>query len=309
MKIFIVLAVVVLTACAGALEAVENPQGTIQIAYLPITHSLAVMKMNAMQLEDDPYSIELVRFTTWPDVVDALRTGRVDGASVLFEVALQAGNENDGLSLLALSHRDGNVIVVDNNIESYSDLIGRNIAIPHRLSPQNTLLQIVLEREGISLDEVQLIDISPAEMPFSMASGAISAYVVAEPFGTIAESAEVGRILETSNEIFPNSICCVLVFREDAITNEHMLSWFMERFHEAAARVELKDDAVIELFMEHSRLSRSVTEQALANTHFDCLRITEEEYLEVTALILEHGVLETVPVFHDFVHEFVIDRD
>ncbi|MCL1987462.1 MAG: ABC transporter substrate-binding protein [Firmicutes bacterium] len=301
LKVIIILAVFV--GCA--VQASEEPTTfNIQIAYLPITHSTALMVMNEQQsYSDGDYQMDLVRFTAWPDVVDALRTGRVDGASILFEVALQAKLEDDSLVMLSLTHRDGNVIVVDNDINTYQDLIGRVVAIPHRLSPQNTLLQMILDREGISPNDIQIIEISPAEMPFSMASGAISAYIVAEPFGSVAENAGVGRIIETSEDIFPNAICCVLVFREESIRNPELLAWILENFERAAEITHARDYRVVEVFKEHARLSEDVIERSLEHTTFHNLNLTEEEYYQITDIILHYGVLEEVPSFRSFVIE------
>lgn len=302
LKLLYLLILPLLLAGCAVQASEETTTYNIQIAYLPITHSTALMVMNdSHECFYDEHGMELVRFTTWPDVVDALRTGRVDGASVLFEVALQAKLEDDSLVMLSLTHRDGNVIVVDNYVETYQDLIGRVVAIPHRLSPQNTLLQIILEREGISPDDIQIIEIAPSEMPFSMASGAISAYIVAEPFGSVAEMAGVGRIIETSNEIFPNAICCVLVFREEAISNPAVREWIMERFNEAAEIADTRNERVIEIFQGHTRLAVEIVERSLEHTSFYNLQLTEEEYNAITEIILRYGVLEEVPPFHGFV--------
>ena len=272
----------------------------IRIAYLPITHSVIMMMMAADQDENAPYAIELVPFSTWPDVVDALRTGRVDGASILFEVALQAHGYDDSLTMTSLSHRDGNVVVVDNTIEGYQDLIGRTVAIPHRLSPQHTLLQIALEREGIDPESLNIIEISPAEMPFTMASGAISAFIVAEPFGSIAESAGVGRILETSDQIYPNSICCVMVLRDFGYDTTQR-DWLLNRFDQMAEKARECNEYVLSVFRNHSRVSDDIIRQSFYNINFESLRIDYHEYSSVTDTILRHGVLNQVPCFLDFV--------
>jgi len=289
-----------LPACAHEYEYNE----AIRIAYLPITHSMVVMLMGRQEpCEIHSFEIELVRFTTWPDVVDALRTGRVHGASILFEVALQARETDDSLSLVSLTHRDGNVIVVDNSIETYSDLIGRTVAIPHRLSPQHTLLQILLEREGISPEDIDIIEISPAEMPFTMASGAIAAYLVAEPFGSVAEFAGVGRIMETSDEISPNSVCCVMIFRD--MDNDPVLSdWLMRSFREAAAEAYIGNEEILRVFRQHSNANDEVIRQSFEHISFGNLNLSYEEFNIITSQILHHGIMEQVPGFNDFVRDW-----
>jgi len=274
----------------------------IRIAYLPITHSAAVMVLPEVTRDDERFAVELVRFTAWPEVVEALRSGRVDGASMLLEVAFRASETNDALVSISLSHRDGNVIVVDNTIESYHDLIGRTIAIPHTLSPHNTLLRMVLEREGIDIDDVNIIEISPAEMPFTMAARAISAFVVAEPWGSLAEVRGIGRILETSNEIIPCSVCCLLVFNSNLLMeHEGLLDWLLCQFELAAAYAHAMDDVVFDAFRRSARFEREIIAQSLEITNFENLIFTREDFDEITNAILRFDIMSRVPNFDDFV--------
>ena len=59
-------------------------QTTITIAYLPITHAVPLFKA-AEQLEQQNSNVhvELVKYGGWAELMDALDSGRVDGASVL----------------------------------------------------------------------------------------------------------------------------------------------------------------------------------------------------------------------------------
>ena len=300
-KFLIFLSFLALIAFSSCSQDSHGDDNVVRLAYLPITHSLItmIMALDSLSSPDDPYRIELTRFSSWPDVVDAMRAGRVDGASILFEVALQARENGDAFVMLALAHRSGNVFVVDNSIETYADLIGTTVAIPHRLSPQHTLLLSVLERENISINDLRLIEISPAEMPFTMASGAISAFIVAEPFGSVAEISGVGRILETSDDINPDSICCVMVFREQ--NDEAKFEWALRRFEEASHLAEHSEDSILRsIFREHSNSSDEVISQSFEHITFNNLTLTEEEYNHITSEIIRFGILESVPNFGDF---------
>lgn len=93
-------------------QAPEEKQ-VIKIAYIPITHAVPLLAA-AERVNADPkknYKIELVRYGSWPELLDALTTGRVDGASVLIEPAVKAKEKGLPLSLMALGHRNGNVII------------------------------------------------------------------------------------------------------------------------------------------------------------------------------------------------------
>ena len=291
--------VILLTGCRQ--EPSDAVHGyVVRIAYLPITHSAAVMALP--HVADGTYDIQLVRFSAWPEVVEALRARRVDGASMLMEVAIRAFEMDDSLVTVSLSHRDGNVIVVDNSIESFQDLIGQTVAIPHMLSPHYSLLRMAFEREGMSVDDVNLVEISPAEMPFTMAARAISAYVVAEPWGSLAEARGIGRILERSNEILPDSVCCLLVFNNNLL-EEHdgLLDWLLKNFEVAAGHAQDASEEVFAAFRNSTRFEREIIEQSLANTNFHDLTFTEYDFNRAAEYILRFGVLEDMPNFNAFI--------
>ena len=291
----------VFVGCGGAREDTEG-RTVVRIAYLPITHSAAVMLLPDVSVADENFRVELVRFTSWPEVVEALRARRVDGASLLLEVAFRAFEMDPTLTAVSLSHRDGNVLVVDNHVDDFSGLIGQTVAIPHALSPHMTFLRLVLEREGIDIDDINLIEISPAEMPFTMAAGAISAYVVAEPWGSLAEVRGVGRILETSNDILPGSICCLFVFNS-GLFDEHegLFEWLLEHFSVAAEYAGASDEKVFDAFRRYTSFDQAIIEQSLVHTTFSDLVFSLEDFESATSNILRFGIMEEVPDFFEFV--------
>ncbi len=100
---FLTLLAVALSGC-GKHEANANK---VRIAYLPITHALVLYETQ----KSKDLNVELVKYGSWPELLDALNTGRVDAASVLIEPAMKAREQGIDLTVLALGHRDGNVIV------------------------------------------------------------------------------------------------------------------------------------------------------------------------------------------------------
>jgi len=104
---------------------------TVKIAYLPITHALPLFVTQELNREKfKNFKLELVKFGAWPELMDALNAGRVDGASVLIELAIKAKEKGIDIRAVALGHRDGNVVVVTNDIKSPADLKGKTLAIP-----------------------------------------------------------------------------------------------------------------------------------------------------------------------------------
>jgi len=88
------------------------------------------------------FKLELVKFGSWTELVDALNSGKVDGASMLIELAMKAKEQGIDLKAVALGHRDGNVVVVSKDINKVEDLKGK--ALPYQASFQLIIFSYIL---------------------------------------------------------------------------------------------------------------------------------------------------------------------
>ncbi len=271
----------------------------VKIAYLPITHALVLPEMT--KNKDLPF--ELVKYGSWPELLDALNTGRVDAASVLIEPAMMAKERGIGLTALALGHKDGNVIVVAKDINAAGDLRGKTIAIPHRASSHHILVRLLLEKEGISEKEVTLVELPPPEMPSALASGRIAGYCVAEPFGAIAVETGCGKVLADSHELWDNSICCALV-ANDRFLKEYpeLASLLLSEYYAAGKRLNSKKH-LLETAAGFLNQKEQVLRQSLEWLSFGDLKITPEDYAKLSDLIRKYGISEHPPKFQDFAGE------
>ncbi len=107
-----------LTACYSKyVNNLVEDKPTIKIGYLPITHAGPLFLGDYLNDgQYDGYQVELVKFGSWPDLMDALNTGRIDGASVLAELAMKSNELGIDLKAVALGHKDGNVLISSNEI-------------------------------------------------------------------------------------------------------------------------------------------------------------------------------------------------
>ena len=220
----LVLAAFILILCAAAFvgfrPAEERDPRTVRIAYLPTTHALPLIAQQERETADGPVRVELIRYGSWPELMDALNTGRVDGASVLIELAVKAREQGIDVRAATLGHRDGNIIVALPTVQSVEDLRGKVFAIPHKQSTHKLLLDELLTRGGMTEADLTVVEMTPPEMPAALAQGQIAGYCVAEPFGTQALLLGTGHILARSDELWEDSPCCALVFHGD-FAEEH----------------------------------------------------------------------------------------
>lgn len=299
-KIISVLTAGILALSLTACGKKSDDSNTIKIAYLPITHSLAVLETADELAEKDGLQVELVKYGSWNELMDALNSGRVDGASVLIELAMKSKEQGVGIKAVALGHKDGNVIITSSDIASAEDLKGKTIAIPHRQSSHNILLNDALATAGLTIDDINVTELAPTEMPSALAGGQIDGYCVAEPFGAKAVSMGAGKVLFTSEELWKDSLCCGLVLTDSFIENySENAKTFVDSYKQAGQN--LTKEQAMKTAEKYLNQDKNVLELSLQWISYDDLEITEENYSTLTEKVKEYGLSENPPSYADFV--------
>lgn len=278
---------------AGRVAAADVP--TLKVGYLPITHSLAVVvadNLNAGQYKN--LKVEPIKFSSWPELLDAYNSGQIQAASELLVLALAGAEKGIPESVVSLSHRHGDILTVAKEINSVKDLQGKRVAIPHRMSVHNILLAKALKKEGLTLKDVEWIEMPPPDMPAALARGDIKGFIVAEPFGTKAIQSGFGKELLNAKEIWPDYICCGLVFNPDfikaypAATKE-----YVESFAAAGKFIDTNRKQAISIARKYINIDEKVFEEALSHdaTYSD-LHVKRDEVEQLQRYALELNLLK-----------------
>ncbi len=282
------------------LNSDNNDSNTVKIAYIPITHALALFE-EAEELEENTgLDIEFVKYGSWPELLDALNTGRVDGASVLIELAMKSKEQGINIKTVALGHKDGNVIVVSNNINGVEDLKGKTFAIPHRQSSHNILLNDALQSAGLTASDINITELAPTEMPSALAGGQIDGYCVAEPFGAKAVSLGVGKVLFSSEELWPDSLCCGLVFTDNFITGRpEIVKQLLDSYKTAGKNLSV--DKAKEVAKKYLNQDDDVLDISLKWISYDELDITKDTYNTLVEKVKKYGLSDNPPKYEEFI--------
>lgn len=321
---FILAVVLVLSACGGngaVSDGNKNENGSsdsdkpvVKIGYIPITHAVPLYIMDQIEEESefDKFELELVKFGSWPDLVEALNAGRIHGASMLVTLAMAAKEQGIDLKAVALGHRDGNVLIgsrVSDEINEVADLKGKNFAIPHKFSTHNILLYRMLKEAGLDYEDVNAIELAPPEMPAALSEGRISGYVVAEPFGAISVVMDTGKVLFQSEDIWMDSVDCALVLRGDFINGSRSVAEeLVEQYVTSGEIAEKKDKQTVESSQVYMDVKDEVMDLSLKWISYDDLRLNKEAYEELTHYLVEMGLSENPAAYEDFVDNSLIDR-
>lgn len=299
----IIILSIILSGCKAQVAMNQTGKPIIKIGYLPITHA-GPLYVDDYLFQDElrDYEVELVKFGSFPDLMDALNTGRIQGASVLAELAMKAHEKEIDIKAVALGHQDGNVLVTQKDINDVAGLKGTTFAIPHKYSTHHLLLDVELENAGVDYEDVNIIELPPPEMPAALSEGRISGYLVAEPFGAQSVVMDNGHVLSNFIDVWPNSYCCVLVLRSDFIEEypdetEH----FVQKYVEAGQMIEAREDGVYDALTHFLPVDEDVLKLSLEWIRYDDLYIERQEYERLANHLVKLGLSENPPKYEDFV--------
>ena len=291
------------TSAADATKT-DSSKTNITLGYLPITHALAVFEAKELldEQSDSDIEVTLQKFSSWTVLMDALNSGKIDGASVLVELAMGAVSNGIDLKAAALGHKDGNVVIVSDDISDVRDLKGKTFAIPSNQSSHNILLNDMLALGDLSIDDINVVQLAPSEMPSSLASGSIDGYCVAEPFGAQAVVQGYGHVLYDSTDLWQDSICCALVFNGGFLDkNKDAADEFLSTYKEAGS---LLDEGIAkEVAEKYLGQDEKTLDVSLEWIHYDDLDISLDDYEQLSEKVKEYGINDNPPSYNDFIYQ------
>ena len=196
---------------------------SLAVGYLPVTcHLTCPVTDFATKTTTTGTRFISQQFSEFPTVVEALKARHIDATFILAPLAMVLREQGVPIHIVYLGHRDGSTVIVPKNSTAHSlrDLKGKTFARPSRYSNQYLVITKLMEDEGMQPDDINFVDMPPPDMPSALASGAIDAYFIGEPYAAKAEMQGTGRVLYYAKDIWPHFVSCVLVVRDELI-NEH----------------------------------------------------------------------------------------
>jgi NitT/TauT family transport system substrate-binding protein len=205
------------------------------------------------------------------------------------------------------------MVRTDSPYEKFKDLIGKRIAIPSRFAVDLLFLRKMLKQEGMQVEQVELIEMPPPDMPAALYAKAVDAYCTGEPFGAAAQSAGYAVPLRMTRDEWRNYICCVLTVRQELIKDDPGIIQELVN-HVLGAGIWLdKDqanrDKAIEIaagrtfFNQDKKILKFVMENPHDRVTYGDLRMIREEFDELMQLSMEAGTLKAPVRYESYVDE------
>lgn len=151
-------------------------------------------------------NVDLVWFEGYLDSINALAAGQLDGNSQTLNdtIASVAGGSDQRIVLVNDNSTGNDQIIVSADISSIADLAGKSIGVEEGVV-DHFLLALGLQSEGLSLDDVTIVNLETGAAAAAFASGQLDAVAVFAPFTTSALERSGSHVLFTSKD-FPGSI-------------------------------------------------------------------------------------------------------
>jgi NitT/TauT family transport system substrate-binding protein len=149
----------------------------------------------------------------------------------------------------------------------------------------------------MSVDDINFVDLPPAEMPSALAAHAIDAYFVGEPYAAKAELAGTGRVLYYAKDIWPHFISCVLVVRDELIA-EHpeQVRDLVRGIAESGEWAETHRMAAAKIVAPYFRQDQKLVEYVLTEppdrVSYRQLTPTDEDMRQIMDVALKAGILK-----------------
>ncbi|MBB3607651.1 aliphatic sulfonate ABC transporter substrate-binding protein [Rhizobium sp. BK602] len=153
------------------------------------------------RLADRGISVEWSEFTSGPPLLEALGAGALDfgGTGDVPPLFAQAANGNLLYVGQYSGSPEGSAILVrkDSPIQTLADLKGKKLAFKRGSSAHNVAVK-ALRKGGLTVDDVQALDLAPPDASAAFKTGAIDAWSIWDPYLAIAEADPDTRILATA---------------------------------------------------------------------------------------------------------------
>ena len=200
----------ILAGCGGGGggESGGGAPEKVRVGYLVSANSGLLAKQRDMVKEEMGAPVEWRMFDSGAAVITALTAGDIDVA-LAGTTAAATGIANDlPVEVVGIHNVIGEVeslaVKSDAGISSISDLEGKTAAVPFGSTTHFAMLQ-ALEKEGVALSDVEILDLQPQEMVAAWGRGDIDAGYVWQPFLGELEG-DGGEILLTSQDLADQGI-------------------------------------------------------------------------------------------------------
>lgn len=302
-KLLIGMTILTLTTASLAGCAKKNDSenlSEINLTYVksPLNVPSIIQKQDDLfgkEFKKDNIAVNFHEITTGPEQTQALAAGEIDflhalgGTSAL--IAASNGVDLKILNTYSRSPKGFMILTNNDSIKSAADLAGKKVA-----GPKGTILHQVLiaalDKEGLSMDDVEFLNMGIPEASAALSDGSVDAALIAGP--AALKSMKSGSKLVANGEGLVDGIIVTAVSTDFAEKHPEVVERFMKVEKETLEYVNNNFDEAMEKVAKEVDLSVEETKELYAWYDFS-LDITDKDIssLEDTQdFLIKNGLQE-----------------
>ena len=303
--------------CAGvAATRVRGAAKPLTVGGLPVTCNLTLpVACEASASANGSPLFEFAKYSGWPELKESLMSGRLQAAYMLAPLIMDLADHAIPVKVVSLGHRSGAVIMVRNDApyRTFRDLSKKRIAIPSRFAVDYLFVIKMLAKEGMTVKDVDVVEMAPPDMPAALYAKAVDAYATGEPFGAVAERAGYARPLKMTRDEWPSYICCVLTVRDELIKDNRPLVQQLVNYVQGAGTWLDLDPAnrtkAVQIaagrkfFNQDPNVLQYVMDHPSDRVTYGDLRLVRSEFEELMQLSLAAGTIKRHGAYENYVDE------
>lgn len=249
--------------------------------------------------------VELVNFTSAPDMMQALLSGQIDASGMsALDVIANVEQERPGLMKLYLieAFEPGNspdFIISRHNagIKSIFDLKGKKLAVRPGITFE-TFAKLILERSGVGTANVEMVKLSEDLQLQALGSGQIDAVFTFDPTARTILDKGIGELVEQGvsakylmgqpTTIYPGSgVLSADFVRRDSVTAKAV----RDAIYEAVDYIVANPQEAKRLLPKYTPIASHIAEQVSLIKWVKVKDLDKEKVQDLISLYLSHGVL------------------
>jgi NitT/TauT family transport system substrate-binding protein len=191
------------------------------MGYMPVITNLAAPIIDYVTLPGTATYFKAIKFASFAEMADALRNSQIEAAFMIAPLSIVLGRQGEDIRIVYIGNRHESTIVArrELNIVKIENLANKTIAVPMRFSGHNIALLNLIDKGKLDRS-VRIVEMNPPDMASALASGALDAYFVGEPFAAQALKNNTAKLVSYVETIWEDFICNLVIVRQNLINQD-----------------------------------------------------------------------------------------
>lgn len=254
---------------------------------------------------------EWQEFQSGPLVNEAVAAGEADlgfMADLPAIIAKSTGQPIEVISNVAYGEKGLAVLVKpDSDITSVADLKGKKVAYATGSYAQH-LLALLLSNEGLTLDDVESINLAAGDQPAALASGEVDALVIWEQYISKLTSEGAATVLADGTGVKKGNMITYAV-SDYAEANPEVIKAYIKALNRANELLATDPDTAAEAVAEDFGVDKELMTKIIPNFTY-ATEITDDDIAEITKVkdfSLEAGIISSDVDIESFINTEYLD--